>query len=91
MIHFKPSAFLRGRSQAPQGSLQSQFISPSNSVEKTYGRADHVRMLAHAAKRRLASQYPARTEDAGYWKACAPAALAKAIAIRAEANFARLP
>jgi hypothetical protein len=44
-------------------------------------------MLAHAAKRRLS----ARGEDAGYWKACAPAAIAKAAAIRADASFARLP
>lgn len=49
-------------------------------------RSEHARMLGHAAKRRLA----ARGEDAGYWKACAPAAVAKAARIRSE-GFARLP
>ena len=49
-------------------------------------RSDHARMLAHAAKRRLA----ASGEDGAYWKACAPAALAKASAIRAR-GLVRLP
>jgi hypothetical protein len=77
MFHFKPSLFAR-------------LAEPSTRAEPIasgFGRADHARMLAHAAKRRLA----ARGQDAGYWKACAPAAIAKAAAIRAEASFARLP
>ena len=92
MIHFNPSAFLRIRNQAPvlaQTSVQSVF--PSAGLIKAHSRADHARMLAHAAKRRLASQQPAGDHDADYWKACAPAAVAKAAAIRAEASFARLP
>jgi hypothetical protein len=50
-------------------------------------RADHARMLAHAATRRRA----AVGEDRAYWKACAPAAVARAAAIRADSRFARLP
>ena len=50
-------------------------------------RSDHARMLAHAAKRRQA----ARGVDGDYWKACAPAAVAKAAAIRTAAGFSRLP
>ena len=54
-----------------------------------HGRADHARMLAHAAKRRLAAQVPA--DDSDYWKACAPIAVHRAIAIRREAGLAKLP
>ena len=50
-------------------------------------RSDHARMLAHAAKRRQA----ALGVDGDYWKACAPAAIAKAAAIRTAAGFSRLP
>ena len=85
MIHFKPSVLFRARAQA-----QVQAVLPSSGVAMAYGRADHARMLAHAAKRRLAAQC-ASTPDADYWKTCAPAALAKAASIRAEAGFARLP
>ncbi len=44
-------------------------------------------MLAHAAKRRQA----AGGADGDYWKACAPAAIAKAAAIRTGAGFPPLP
>jgi hypothetical protein len=77
MFHFKPSLFAKIASPAAHVA----------SIAPGFGRADHARMLAHAAKRRLAAQ----GQDAGYWKACAPAAIAKAAAIRAEAGFARLP
>jgi hypothetical protein len=53
------------------------------------GRADHAKMLAHAAKRRLAAQ--SASEDMAYWKACAPAAVTSAIAIRRDAGLAKLP
>jgi len=69
----------------PLGVLAAQAGVPVMAL----GRADHARMLAHAAKRRLAAQ--SRSDDSGYWKACAPDALTKAIAIRREAGFARLP
>jgi hypothetical protein len=46
-------------------------------------------MLAHAAKRRLAAQ--SASEDMAYWKACAPAAVTSAIAIRRDAGLAKLP
>ncbi len=77
MFHFKPSLFTR----------VSGPVARVEPITPGLGRADHARMLAHAAKRRLS----ARGEDAGYWKACAPAAIAKAAAIRADASFARLP
>ncbi|WP_174299974.1 hypothetical protein [Caulobacter sp. S45] len=50
-------------------------------------RSDHARMLAHAAKRRRAAE----GADGDYWKACAPAAIAKAAAIRIAAGVSRLP
>jgi hypothetical protein len=53
------------------------------------GRADHARLLAHAAKRRLAAQ--SQADDRAYWKAGAPIALTRAIAIRREAGLAKLP
>jgi hypothetical protein len=53
------------------------------------GRADHARMLAYAAKRRLAAQSP--SDDRAYWKAGAPIALNRAIAIRRDAGLAKLP
>jgi hypothetical protein len=77
MFHFKPSLF----SRIPP---PVERVTP---IEPLLGRADHARMLAHAAKRRLAAQ----GQDAQYWKACAPAAIAKAAAIRSHAGFARLP
>lgn len=88
MIHFKPSAFFRLRSPAQP---HPHPVLPSTGIARAYGRADHARMLAHAAARRLAAQDLARAGDADYWKACAPAALAKAARIRSEAGFARLP
>jgi hypothetical protein len=77
MFHFKPSRL----TPVPAPATRTM------PVAQNLGRADHARMLAHAAKRRLS----AHGEDAGYWKACAPAAIAKAVAIRTEATFARLP
>jgi hypothetical protein len=50
-------------------------------------RADHARMLAHAAVRRLR----ALGQDGGYWKACAPMALRRAAALRRDRGFSRLP
>lgn len=51
-------------------------------------------MLEVAAARRLRALERAgahRTEDADYWKAVAPAALAKARTLRKARNFATLP
>jgi hypothetical protein len=53
------------------------------------GRGDHARLLAHAAKRRLAAQSP--SPDRAYWRAGAPVALQKAIAIRRDQGLAKLP
>jgi hypothetical protein len=57
-------------------------------------RSAHAHMLDVAAARRLRALERAsahRTEDADYWKAVAPAALAKARALRKTRNFATLP
>ena len=57
-------------------------------------RASHARALAYAAGRRRAA-LEARDRESGvdtaYWKAGVPAALARAQALRAEPQFARLP
>jgi hypothetical protein len=84
MLHWTPA-----RSAAalvtPIGSLLP--ASPARTAPRNGSRSDHARMLAHAAKRRRA----ATGDDRAYWKACAPAAVAKAAAIRASAGFSRLP
>ncbi len=57
-------------------------------------RSAHAHMLEVAAARRLRALERAsahRTEDAAYWKAIAPAALAKARALREARSFALLP
>jgi hypothetical protein len=69
----------------PHDGLTAPFGSPG----MAFGRADHARMLAYAAKRRLAAGAP--SADRAYWKACAPAALTKAISIRRDAGLAKLP
>jgi len=53
------------------------------------GRADHAKMLTHAATRRLAAQ--TSPQDRAYWKACAPVALHRAIEMRRAAGLAKLP
>jgi hypothetical protein len=70
------------------------IVAHSGSPALATGRADHARMLAHAATRRLAAQgrtSPSQAEDRAYWKACAPVAVRRAIAIRQDAEFAKLP
>jgi hypothetical protein len=79
MLHWTPP-----RTIAPIGAFAPPPIPVTPAAD---ARSTHARMLAHAAKRRLA----ARGEDAGYWKACAPAALARAAAIRASGALPRLP
>ena len=57
-------------------------------------RGRHAQALAYAAQRRRASQASRQLEngvDATYWKAGAPAALARAITIRTTQGLARLP
>lgn len=57
-------------------------------------RSTHAHLLEVAAARRLRALERAgahRTEDADYWKAVAPAALAKARALREARIFATLP
>lgn len=50
-------------------------------------RAAHAEMLANAAARRRRAQ----GEDAAYWRAVAPQALARARQLRAAGAFAPLP
>jgi len=72
------------------GAVPTRFFGAlGGSPAMAKGRADHARMLAHAAKRRLAAQET--LADRAYWKACAPAALNMAIAIRCDAGLATLP
>ena len=80
MIHFKPSLLFSVRKVV-------QIAPQPTPTARRGGRADHARMMAHAAKRRRS----AFGQDASYWKACAPAAIAKAASIRSEGGFARLP
>ena len=61
---------------------------------RTTARSDHAHMLEVAAARRLRAlerHNAHRDEDAEYWKAVAPAALAKARALREARSFAPLP
>ena len=84
MLHWTPARTALS-SLTPIGALLG--ASPPQRVCHGVSRSDHARMLAHAAKRRLAAQ----GLDGDYWKACAPAAIAKAAAIRTAAGFSRLP
>jgi len=57
-------------------------------------REEHARMLTIAAARRLRATERAsasRIEDADYWKEVAPFAVARAVVLRAQPGFARLP
>lgn len=57
-------------------------------------RGEHARMLTIAAARRLRAverSASRRNEDAGYWKEVAPFAVARAVVLRAQPGFARLP
>jgi len=57
-------------------------------------REEHARLLQIAAARRLRAAERAtaqRPEDAEYWKAVAPAALAKAISLRGQGRLCPLP
>jgi hypothetical protein len=69
----------------PRGFFAAQIGLPP----MAQGRADHAKMLAHAATRRRAAQRP--SEDRAYWKACAPVAINRAIAIRRDVGLAKLP
>lgn len=84
MLHWTP-ARSAAATVTPVGALLPTL--PIHSACRSPSRSDHARMLAHAATRRRA----ASGEDRAYWKACAPAAVAKAAAIRASAGFSRLP
>ncbi len=66
---------------------------PPRIVQPT-SRAEHARMLAIAAARRMRAAERAglhREEDAGYWKAVAPTAIRKARVLRRHCSFASLP
>ena len=84
MLHWTP-ARTAAFSVTPIGTL----LGASTPSRPSAGgaRSDHARMLAYAATRRHAAQGVAGAD----WKACAPAAIAKAAEIRAGAGFSRLP
>lgn len=74
--------------QAPPVPARTEYPVPVTA------RSAHAHMLEVAAARRLRALERAsahRTEDAEYWKAVAPAALAKARALREARSFAPLP
>ena len=83
MLHWTPGRFIP---VAPVAILAGRD-GPAQTFRNGDARSDHARMLTHAAARRR----KAVGDDRGYWLACAPAALAKAAAIRSGAGFARLP
>ena len=81
--------------QSPRQTFAGQAVPsrPDHTVPAT-ARSAHAHMLEVAAARRLRAVERAnahRTEDADYWKAVAPAALAKARALRETRSFAPLP
>lgn len=80
MLHWTPTLPLGFAGLSPAPAL------PADPASMPASRADHARMLAHAAARRLR----AAGDDRAYWLKGAPAALAKAAALR-TAGFARLP
>jgi hypothetical protein len=64
-------------------------LAPANAAGAPLSRrAEHARMLAHAAVRRRRAS---GGDERDYWRACAPAAVARATRLREEASFARLP
>jgi hypothetical protein len=63
-------------------------------VAEPGARAAHAQALAYAGRRRRAALEAREREngvDNAYWKAGVPAAIARAAALRAAPNFARLP
>lgn len=81
--------------QCPAQAFLGQAVPsrPDRPVRAT-ARSAHAHMLEVAAARRLRALERAhahRTEDADYWKAVAPAAVAKARALREARTFAALP
>ena len=82
MLHWTPA---RASTVTPIAALTPSSMAGRGCVGAA--RSDHARMLAHAATRRRA----ACGAEGDYWKACAPAAIAKAAAIRRGSGFARLP
>ena len=81
MLHWTPALPL-----AFAGSRPAAVI-PGDASTGASSRAEHARMLAHAAARRLR----AMGEDRAYWLKGAPAALGRAMAIRTEGRLPRLP
>ena len=79
MLHWTPVLPLAFAGDRPAAALPFEAAPPSS-------RAEHARMLAHAAARRLR----AIGEERAYWLKGAPAALARAAALRAT-GFPSLP
>jgi hypothetical protein len=79
---------------ALRGARLAQPALPGEPRQDGGGRGRHAQALAYAAQRRRAAQACRRLNngvDAAYWKAGAPAALARALTIRLDEGLARLP
>lgn len=89
MFHAPISSFFTPARRPLSAALPGDAI-----VVEPSARASHARALAYAAQRRraaLASRDADNGVDTAYWKAGVPAAIARAVALRAEPRFARLP
>lgn len=86
MLHCTASRFAAARERAADARSPFAVAEPHHTGRS--GRAEHARMLSHAAVRRRRA---AGADDPDYWRACAPAAVARAARLRGEAGFACLP
>ena len=89
MFHFRTSDFAPVVSGRAGAVLPGDVLAPEQTP-----RARHAQALAYAAQRRRAAQACRVLNngvDAIYWKAGAPAALARASTIRMGQGLARLP
>jgi hypothetical protein len=69
-------------------------ILPGDPIDQATARSLHARLLNTAAARRLRSfdrALDGRSEDAEYWKGCAPAVIRRAAEVRCDQKFQRLP
>jgi hypothetical protein len=85
MLHWTADRYGPAREVASEIPL-SINLKPAGRASSS--RAEHARMLEHAAVRRRRA---AGLDERDYWRACAPAALVRAARLRGEADFARLP
>jgi hypothetical protein len=85
MLHWTAGRFAPAREIGPE--IPFPCIPIARAAPLSH-RAEHARMLDHAAARRRRAS---GLDDRDYWRACAPVAVARATRLRGEAGFARLP